>query len=60
MDVLIQVSSEINPRAMADIMAQMTPEIAERLTVALASKAQSTAKNDPTELPKIQGQPTAP
>jgi flagellar motility protein MotE (MotC chaperone) len=59
MDVLIQVSSEINPRAMADIMAQMTPEIAERLTVALASKAQSTAKNDPTELPKIQGQPTA-
>jgi flagellar motility protein MotE (MotC chaperone) len=60
MDVLLQVSSEINPRAMADIMAQMTPEIAERLTVALASKAQSTAKNDPAELPKIQGQPTAP
>lgn len=58
MDVLIQVTSEINPRAMADIMAQMTPEIAERLTVALASKAQSTAKNDPAELPKIQGQPT--
>jgi flagellar motility protein MotE (MotC chaperone) len=60
MDVLIQVTSEINPRAMADIMAQMTPEIAERLTVALASKAQSTAKNDPAELPKIEGQPTAP
>jgi flagellar motility protein MotE (MotC chaperone) len=60
MDVLIQVTSQINPRAMADIMAQMTPEIAERLTVALASKAQSMAKNDPAELPKIQGQPTAP
>jgi flagellar motility protein MotE (MotC chaperone) len=60
MDVLIQVTSEINPRAMSDIMAQMTPEIAERLTVALASKAQSAAKNDPAELPKIQGQPTAP
>jgi flagellar motility protein MotE (MotC chaperone) len=60
MDVLIEVTSEINPRAMADIMAQMSPEIAERLTVALASKAQSTAKNDPTELPKIQGEPTAP
>jgi flagellar motility protein MotE (MotC chaperone) len=60
MDVLIEVTSEINPRTMADIMAQMSPEIAERLTVALASKAQSTAKNDPTELPKIQGEPTAP
>jgi flagellar motility protein MotE (MotC chaperone) len=60
MDVLIQVVSKINPRAMSDIMAQMTPEIAERLTVALASKAQTTAKNDLTQLPKIQGQPTTP
>ncbi len=60
MDVLLEVTSEINPRVMADIMAQMTPEIAERLTVALASKAQSTAKNDPAELPKIQGEPTTP
>jgi len=58
MDVLIKVVSQINPRSMADIMAQMTPDIAERLTVALASKAQATAKNDPTQLPKIQGQPT--
>jgi len=41
-------------------MAQMSPELAERLTVALASQAQSVAKNDPGELPKIQGQPTAP
>jgi flagellar motility protein MotE (MotC chaperone) len=60
MDVLIKVVSEINPRSMADIMAQMTPEIAERLTVALASKAQAPAKNDPTQLPKIEGQPTTP
>ncbi len=60
MDVLIKVVSQINPRSMADIMAQMTPEIAERLTVALASKAQVAAKNDPTQLPKIEGQPTAP
>lgn len=57
MDVLIKVVSEINPRAMADIMAQMTPEMAERLTVALASKTQAVAKNDPSSLPKIQGQP---
>jgi flagellar motility protein MotE (MotC chaperone) len=61
MDVLIKVASAINPRTMADIMAQMTPDIAEKLTVALASKAQQqTAKNDPGELPKIEGQPTAP
>jgi flagellar motility protein MotE (MotC chaperone) len=58
MDVLIQVASQINPRTMADIMAQMTPEMAERLTVELASKAQQTAKNDPVQLPKIEGQPT--
>jgi flagellar motility protein MotE (MotC chaperone) len=60
MDVLIQVASQINPRAMADIMAQMTPDMAERLTVELASKAQQTAKNDPAQLPKIEGQPTTP
>lgn len=60
MDVLIKVTSEINPRAMADIMAQMSPEMAERLTVALASKAQAKTKNDPSDLPKIQGQPTMP
>ncbi|MGH6671058.1 MAG: flagellar protein FlbB [Xanthobacteraceae bacterium] len=60
MDVLIKVVAEINPRTMADIMAQMSPELAERLTVALASKSQPTAKNDPAQLPKIQGQPIAP
>lgn len=60
MEVLIRVASQINPRVMADIMAQMSPEMAERLTVALASKAERTAKNDSTELPKIEGQPTSP
>ena len=61
MDVLIKVASQMNPRAMADILAQMVPETAERLTVALASKAQETPKSsDPTELPKIEGKPTTP
>jgi flagellar motility protein MotE (MotC chaperone) len=61
MDVLIKVASQMNPRAMADILAQMTPEMAERLTVALASKAQETPKSsDRTELPKIEGKPTMP
>ncbi len=58
MEVLIKVASQINPRTMADIMAQMSPEMAERLTVALASQAQQTAKNGPAELPKIEGRPT--
>lgn len=57
MDVLIKVAAQINPRTMADIMAQMTPDVAERLTVELASKAQGPAKNSPAELPKIEGKP---
>ena len=61
MDVLIKVASAINPRTMADIMAQMSPDIAQRLTVALASKAQTVAKNEAAaELPKIEGRPTMP
>lgn len=60
MGVLIKVVSQINPRTMADIMAQMSPELAERLTVALATKTQSVSKNDPAQLPKIVGQPTTP
>ncbi len=58
MDVLIKVVSAINPRAMADIMAQMSPPIAERLTVALASKAQQSTQDGAAELPKIVGHPT--
>lgn len=58
MEVLIKVAAQINPRTMADIMAQMTPDVAERLTVELASKAQGPANNAPAELPKIEGKPT--
>jgi flagellar motility protein MotE (MotC chaperone) len=54
--ILLDVSSQINPRKMSDILAQMSPEAAERLTVELASRAsgkpQSTA-----DLPKIEGRP---
>jgi flagellar motility protein MotE (MotC chaperone) len=59
--VLIAVASKIDPRHMADILAQMSPDTAERLTVELASKAQQVKQSgSPTDLPKIQGQPTAP
>ena len=36
--VLVEVASQIKPRRMSDILAQMTPEAAERLTVELAAR----------------------
>jgi flagellar motility protein MotE (MotC chaperone) len=59
--VLMQVASKIDPRHMADILAQMSPDTAERLTVELASQAQQVKPGaGPADLPKIEGQPTAP
>ncbi len=58
--VLIEVAAKINPRQMSEILAQMSPDMAERLTVELASKAQHTAKNNRAELPKIESRPTTP
>lgn len=56
--VLLEVVSSINPRTMAEILAQMSPDVAQRLTVELVSKAQQAKADGPAELPKIQGQPT--
>ncbi len=58
-NVLMQVAAAINPRQMADIMAQMSPDVAQHLTVELADKAQQ-VKDDggSSGLPKIEGQPT--
>jgi len=57
--VLIEVASRINPRQMAEILAQMSPDVAERLTVELAEKAAHVKDaGDADKLPKIQGQPT--
>jgi flagellar motility protein MotE (MotC chaperone) len=53
--ILVEVATQINPRRMSDILAQMSPEAAERLTVELASR--SAAKDKPAELPKIEGKP---
>jgi flagellar motility protein MotE (MotC chaperone) len=55
--VLLDVSKDLNPRKMSDILAQMVPENAQRLTVELAVRS---AQKDlsPAELPKIQGKPT--
>jgi flagellar motility protein MotE (MotC chaperone) len=58
MPVLIAVVSKIKPRIMADIMAQMQPDVAERLTVELANRATGTTQPAPAaQLPKIEGHP---
>lgn len=57
--VLIEVASQIKPQAMAEILAQMAPDIAQRLTVDMASREQQAKSDGPADLPKIQGQPTA-
>jgi flagellar motility protein MotE (MotC chaperone) len=54
--ILVEVATQINPRRMSDILAQMSPEAAERLTVELA--ARSAAKDKAPDLPKIEGKPT--
>lgn len=53
--ILVEVSTQINPRRMSDILAQMSSEAAERLTVELAGRAKDKPQ---AELPKIAGQPT--
>ena len=57
--VLLDVAGQIKPQKMSDILAQMSPEAAERLTVELARRANGTGKTPLAELPKIEGrQPT--
>lgn len=56
--ILVDVSTQMNPRQMSEILAQMTPESAERLTVELAARAGTNLAPGPDQLPKIQGKPT--
>ena len=47
-----------NPRRMSDIMAQMQPDMAERLTVELANRGTGADRGQPAAaLPKIEGRP---
>ncbi len=56
--ILVDVSTQINPRKMSEILAQMTSESAERLTVELANRANAAPKSqNPDQLPKIEGKP---
>lgn len=56
--ILVDVSTQMNPRKMSEILAQMTPEAAERLTVELAHRANGPKSESPDQLPKIAGKPT--
>jgi flagellar motility protein MotE (MotC chaperone) len=56
LSVLFEIASQIAPRKMSDIMGQMQPEAAERLTVELARRA-SGDKLSAGDLPKIEGRP---
>jgi flagellar motility protein MotE (MotC chaperone) len=56
--VLIEVASQIKPQTMSAIMAQMSPEAAERLTVELASRSGADRTLNPSNLPKIEGRPS--
>ena len=62
MRILVEVVNAMNPRRMADILGQMAPEAAERLTVEIANRSGALGKAPPqaapAELPKIEGRPS--
>ena len=60
MPVLFEIASHIAPRKMSDIMGQMQPEVAERLTVEMARRAGGDKSGSDAELPKIEGKMAAP
>ena len=55
MPVLIEIASQIAPRKMSEVLGQMSPEAAERLTVELARRAGSDKSASVADLPKIEG-----
>jgi flagellar motility protein MotE (MotC chaperone) len=55
MPVLIEIATQIAPRKMSDIMGQMSPDAAERLTVEMAHRASGDKSAPDADLPKIEG-----
>jgi flagellar motility protein MotE (MotC chaperone) len=55
--ILIEVVNLMNPRRMSDILAQMSPEAAEKLTIEIANRSGPDRPPAATELPKIEGKP---
>jgi len=59
MTVLIDVASHMKPQKMSDVLAQMQPDNAEKLTVELARKSGGDQAAPDADLPKIEGRPMA-
>ena len=59
MAVLIDVASRMKPQKMSDVLAQMQPDAAEKLTVELARRSGGDQASPAADLPKIEGRPTA-
>lgn len=58
MRILAEVATTLKARTMSEILAQMTPDAAEKLTVELANRANGHPKaQNAGELPKIDGKP---
>jgi flagellar motility protein MotE (MotC chaperone) len=57
--ILVDVATQMKPATMSEILAQMSPEAAERLTVELAQRASSQNTTSADALPQIEGRPTA-
>lgn len=56
--ILVDVATQMKPAAMSAILAQMTPDTAQRLTVELANRAAANPKSqNADQLPKIEGKP---
>lgn len=56
--VLLEMATQINPRRMSEILAQMAPAAAERLTIELAARASGRPRPvSVDQLPKIEGRP---
>ena len=56
--LLPALSAQINPRRMSDILAQMSPEAAERLSSEIANRSGVIDRGPATsDLPKIEGRP---
>jgi flagellar motility protein MotE (MotC chaperone) len=55
--ILVEVVNLMNPRRMSDILAQMSAEAAEKLTIEIANRSGPDRPAQPAELPKIEGKP---
>ena len=55
--ILVEVVNLMNPRRMSDILALMSAEAAEKLTIEIANRSGPDRPAQPAELPKIEGKP---